>query len=130
MVAHLVVFFSAPWFHAHPGEDHAETKGEAYHSHLPPFASHSSEHDEEAPQDDDLMHLWAMGNWALQNWHGVPAAHAGNIPDSAQYSSDINCISLPPALASHQPFLFRNLIIQNPADYYALNAANLSPPQA
>lgn len=55
--AQIAALFASPWFHRHPGEDHAETDGEVYHTHLPSSASSSSESESNTPHSEEMAHL-------------------------------------------------------------------------
>jgi len=131
VIVHLMACVLLPWFHAHPGEDHADLKGNSYHSHAEPFASHAAEReDDDHQQAKETAHLLFEG---IRPMPGMLAAY-GNPYDFRQSSPAIDFIDPAVVFASHAPlpagFLSKIPISPSLRDYCVLTATNLSPPQA
>lgn len=134
IIAHLVAFFFAPWFHLHPGEDYADLNGEFYHSHTMPFTSHAPEPDQDEQHQDAIMHLFAVRSQPLDEMHGFFQVNFGNIINPAKCAPNLDFFNLPSTSISQYQFVFQNttkfLIHPLQQNYFVLNATNLSPPQA
>lgn len=130
IVTHLALCLLAPWFHQHPGHDHAEAKGGSHHAHAVPFAPLPSEHEEDDDHEDAMLHLFTVGNPSLELLRGASSTHSENsVAAVVMIAVDWLVAAIPNSAFSRQS-LFKSSILPNPQDYCALSATNLSPPQA
>ena len=130
IIAHLATCLLGPWFHQHPGQDHAEAKGGSHHTHASPSAPLASEHEEDDDHEDAILHLFTVGNPSLELLRGASPAHSENsVAAVVMIVVDWLVAAIPNPTLSRQGF-FQSPILSNPQDYCVLSATNLSPPQA
>lgn len=130
IIAHLVTCLLAPWFHQHPGQDHAEANGSSHHAHASPIAPLPSEREEDDDHEDAILHLFAVGNTSLELLHGASLAHSDNsVAAVGLIVVDWLVTTIPNPVFAGQS-LFKPSILPSPQDYCVLSATNLSPPQA
>jgi hypothetical protein len=132
ILAHLAAFFFAPWFHRHVEEDHVTVKDGSYHSHLPPFASHKSEHDQDRHDQNATTHLLDVRNLPLEAMRGALIAVYDSIINPAKFALYLDFV-VPPSV-SISPFFIKALFSapppRSPRAYSVFAASNLSPPHA
>jgi len=128
--AHLATCLLAPWFHQHPGQDHAEVKGDSHHAHVSPFAPLPSEHEEDDDHENAILHLFTVGNTSQELLRGASPAHSDNsVAAVVRIVVDWLVAAIPNPALSRQG-CFQSPILSPPQDYCVLSATNLSPPQA
>lgn len=129
IVTHLALCLLAPWFHQHPGHDHAEAKGGSHHAHAVPFAPPPSGHEEDDDHENAILHLFTVGNPSLELLRGATPAHSDNsVAAVALIVVDWLVAAIPNPALSRQG-CFQSPILSPPQDYCVLSATNLSPPQ-
>lgn len=132
-IAHLAVGFLAPWFHQHAGEDHAEVKGDFYHSHISAVASHALEFEQDHHDLPDGLHLFE-GSQLFEKMQAAIAAHFGQIFAPGKFAPQIDFFVSPFVENSPQNSIVKAVLklppIQPARDYFALTATGLSPPLA
>ncbi len=133
IITHLAAFFFAPWFHQHPGEDHAEVKGGFYHSHVSAFASQAQEFEQDHHDLPDVLHL-LEGAQLFEKMQAAIAAHFGQIIAPGKLVPQIDFFGLPSAVISPPKFAVETALklppVQPTQDYFVLIATGLSPPLA
>lgn len=133
IIAQWVALFFAPWFHQHPGQGHAEGKGDAYHAHAVPFTSHVPEFDKDRHDPQEGLHL-LQGSRPFDTMQGLLEAHFGKIITPCKFASHVDFSGLLSAAISPPAFIvktiFKFLPLQAPLDYFVLTATGLSPPLA
>ena len=133
IVAHLVTCFLAPWFHQHPGHDHAEIKGGSYHSHASTFASQAQEFNQDHHDLQEALHL-LEGSQLFDKMQASIEAHFGQIIAPGKFVPQIDFCGSPFVENSPPNFFVKTVIklppIQLARDYFALTATGLSPPLA
>ena len=132
-IAHLVTCFLAPWFHQHPGHDHAEVKGGSYHSHASTFDSHTSEVEQDYHDLASVFHL-LEGLQPAEKMQATIAVQMGQITTMGKFAPHIDFFFLPFVAKSPPNSVFKTFLkltpIQPGRDFFALTAAGLSPPLA
>lgn len=132
-IAHLAVGFLAPWFHQHAGEDHAEVKGDFYHSHVSAVASHAQEFDQDHHDLPDGLHL-LEGSQLLEKMQAAISAHFGQIFTPGKFVLQNDFFVSPFVENSPPNSVVKTALklppIQTSRDYFALTATGLSPPLA
>ena len=133
IVAHLLTCFLSPWFHQHVGEDHAEVKGDVYHSHVSPFASHGRESEQDHHDLAGVFHL-LEGSQPVEKMKVAIAVQIGQISTIGKFAPHIDFFFSPFVAKSPPGFVVKTFLklppIQPAREYFALTAAGLSPPLA
>lgn len=133
IIAHFATCFLAPWFHQHPGGDHAEVKGDFYHSHASTFTSHTPEFVQDHHDLREILHL-LEGSQLFDKMQASSEAHFWQIIVPGKYVSQIDFFSLPTVSISLPAFVVKTTLkfrpIQPTQDYFVLIATGLSPPLA
>jgi len=133
IIAHLAACLLAPWFHQHPGQDHAEVKGDFYHSHASAFASHAPEFEQDHHDLPDILHL-LEGSQLFEKMQAAIAAQFGQIFTPGKYVPQIDFFVSPFVENSPPNSVVKTVLklppIQPARDYFALTATGLSPPLA
>lgn len=132
-IAHLATCLLAPWFHQHAGEDHAEVKGDFYHSHVSAVASHAHEFEQDHHDLPDGLHL-LEGSQLLDKMQAAIAAHFGQICAPGKFAPQIDFF-VSPVVENSPPHSVAKTVLKLPPiqparDYFALTATGLSPPLA
>jgi len=131
IIAHLATCFLAPWFHQHPGHDHAEIKGGSYHSHAATFASHVQEFDQDHHDLQEALHL-LEGSQLFDKMQASIETHFGQIFIPGKYVPQIDFLGLPSASISLPAFTVKTTLklppVQPNQNYFVLVATGLSPP--
>lgn len=131
IIAHFVTCFLAPWFHQHPGQDHAEVKGDSYHSHALPFASYAQEFDQDHHDWQEGLHL-LEGSRLFDKVQASAVTHFGQVFVPGKCVVKIDFFGSNPASISLPAFVVKTIIkfpdIQPTQDYFVLIATGLSPP--
>ncbi|MCI0695732.1 hypothetical protein L0337_27480 [candidate division KSB1 bacterium] len=133
IIAHLVACFLAPWFHQHAGEDHAEIKGDFYHSHVSAVASHAQEFEQDHHDLPDGLHLFE-GSQLFEKMQAAIAAHFGQIFTPGKFVPQIDFF-VSPFVENSPPNSVVKIVLKLPPtqtarNYFALTATGLSPPLA
>lgn len=132
MIAHLVTCFLASWFHQHADQDHAEVKGEFYHSHVSAVASQAQEIEQDHHASPDGLHL-LEGAQPFENMQTALAVQFGQSFTPGKFAPQNDFFGLPSAGVSPPTVVVKTALklpsvrslLQN---YFVLIAAGLSPP--
>ncbi len=133
VIAYLTLCLLAPWFHQHPGHDHAEITGGSYHSHASTSASRAQEFDQDYHAWQEALHL-LEGPPLFEKMQASIEAHFGQIIFLGKYAPQIDFLGLPSVSISPPAIVAKTSLklppIQAPQDYFVLIATGLSPPLA
>lgn len=133
LVAYLATCLLAPWFHQHPGENHAELTGDSYHSHVSAFASPAQEFEQDHHGSQEGLHL-LEGSQLFDKVQAAIATHFGQIFAPGKFAPQIDFLVSPFVENSPPNSIVKAVLkfppIQPARDYFALTATGLSPPLA
>jgi hypothetical protein len=129
-VTQLAICLLAPWFHQHPGHDHAEVKGGTQHAHGSPLTPPPSEHEGDDDHEESILHLFTSSNASSEFLRGAPPAHSEKSASAVVLIVIDSLIAAIPNSAFSRHSCLTSPILSPPQDNYVLSAANLSPPQA
>lgn len=133
IIGHLVASFLAPWFHQHAGEDHAETEGNFYHSHVLAFASHAQEFEQDHHDSQEALHL-LEGLQLFEKMQIPVGSHLAQVFIPGKSAPQIDFFVVP-VVENSPPNSFVKTALKLPPirparDHFAVTATGLSPPLA
>jgi len=134
LVFYLISIVLTPLFHQHPAEYHPVSINTGYHSHVEPFAPHTSEHREDDSRENATPDHFDETITPFEDMVGFVQVNPESVINPAKFAPIAVLFIQSSAESCSNQLSWQNsfnlLSPQPQQDYCVLTATNLSPPQA
>ncbi len=129
---YLISLVLAPMSHLHPREHHPGATNTGYHSHVEPFAAHTSDHEDD-DREDAAPHHFSETFALFEAMVGIVQVNPGDIINATTFSHLLVLFIQSSVESDSNQFDWQDVFnwsaLQFQQEYSILAATNLSPPQ-